>query len=196
MRTLADEIAEDAEMNVPSEEKLSVLGKLIKEQLQLEAKILEVTGYLTNLQAQHHKVSEEHIPNLFLELGLSAFKLEDGSEVVVKPYYNATITEEHQVEAFAWLRGHNLDDIIKHEVKVIFGKGEDEACGELKKTLADLNVNYVDKESVHPQTLKALVKERVEKLGDRLDETEKIPFETFSVYIGRKTKIVQPKKRK
>jgi hypothetical protein len=194
MKNLADEIAEDLELNPPSEDGLDRLGKLIKSQLALEADILKIMGVLVERQAELKKISEETIPNLFMELHLSEFKLDDGSKVVVKPYYSASISEENKVEAFAWLRSHNLADLIKHEVKVIFGKGEDAECDKLQQELKRLNVNYTDKETVHPQTLKAFVKERMEKMGDQTDPSERLPIETFGVYVGKQTKITLPKK--
>lgn len=195
MTNLADEIAADIALTPPSEEGLDRLAKLIKAQLALENQILESMAALVKLQAEHKKISEESIPAIFLELHLSEFKLEDGSKVVVKPYYSASISDENKDAAFAWLRDHNLDDVIKHEVKITFGKGEDGECDALKVKLAELNVNYTDKEMVHPQTLKALVRERMEKMGDQLDPSEQLPINVFGVYVGKQTKITLPKKR-
>jgi len=51
---------------------------------------------------------------------------------------------------------------------------------------------------VHPQTLKALVREQVERQSENLDllPEDQFPQKLFNVFIGNKTKITLPKVRK
>ena len=120
----------------------------------------------------------------------------DGSKVSVKPYYAASISAENEVGAFAWLRENGHDYIIKHNLQIQFGKGEDSECERVKEELANLNVNYIEKAGVHPQTLKAFVKEQIELLSSRLGTTEQFPMKLFNVFIGNKTKIVAAKTKR
>ena len=179
-------------LSIPSTENVTDLTELINKQLELEHEIIRLDDELKQRQYDLKMLSEETIPNVFLTLGISELSLDDGSKVKVTPYYAASIKEENQVVAFEWLRDNDHDDLIKHEIKVGFGKGEDEEAAELKKTLAELNVNYTDKEFVHPMTLKAFVKEQVENV----ETAAEFPRETFSVYVGKKTKITPPKIKK
>jgi hypothetical protein len=190
---LIDEMAEDS-CGVPEESEVSDLASLIQKQVNLENLIAELEMKLDDAKAKLFNVSERDIPEKFNELRISSFTMEDGSKVEVKPYYAANINEQNHNQVFEWLRKNDMDDIIKHEVKVAFGKGEDSECNRLRDALNVLNVNYTDKEYVHPQTLKAFVKEQIEKMSERLGEGEKFPMDLFSVHIGNKTKITKKRK--
>ena len=67
------------------------------------------------------------IPELLAEQGLSELKLSDGSKVSVKKEFRATIPkdEARRESCLQWLRDQGLGDIIKNNVTVSFGRGED-----------------------------------------------------------------------
>jgi len=194
MNNLSSLFEEDS-MKTPDFSDMDKLGQLINKQLQLEQDITEIEMTLSERRAQLRRIAEEEIPNMFQQLGIQEFKLQDGSKVTVKPYYAASISAENEVAAFDWLREHNLDDVIKHNIVIAFGRGEDQKCTELKDELTKLNVNYIEKANVHPQTLKALVREQIELMSERLEQGEQFPMKLFNVFIGNKTKIVKPKGR-
>ena len=128
------------------------------------------------------KLSDEDLPAILDELGLQSFKLEDGSEVTVKSTYGATIRVDDREQAYDWLREHEYDDIIKNTVSVQFGRGEDEKAKEFKE-LAENNKYAADqKTEIHPQTLRAFIKERVEA-GDEF------PMQLFGAWVGRRASI-------
>ena len=190
---------EEDSVTVPTEKELDKLQTLIGEQINLELSVETLSIKLAELQSKLRDVSEVKIPDLFKILHLSELKLEDGSMVKCAPFYSASIGEENEVACFKWLRDHNLDDLIKHEIKAVFGKGEDEQCSELKKVLDELHLNYMDKQGVHPQTLKALVREQIENEGVKIAEQGEagvFPRELFKVFVGAKTKITKPKAKR
>jgi|TARA_R100001594_G_scaffold22694_1_gene44053 hypothetical protein len=128
------------------------------------------------------KLSDEDLPAILDELGLQSFKLEDGSEVTVKSTYGATIRVDDREQAYDWLRQNEYDDIIKNTVSVQFGRGEDEKAKEFKE-LAENNRYAADqKTEIHPQTLRAFIKERVEA-GDEF------PMQLFGAWVGRRASI-------
>ena len=128
------------------------------------------------------KLSDEDLPAILDELGLQSFKLEDGSEVTVKSTYGATIRVDDREQAYDWLRQNEYDDIIKNTVSVQFGRGEDEKAKEFKE-LAENNKYAADqKTEIHPQTLRAFIKERVEA-GDEF------PMQLFGAWVGRRASI-------
>lgn len=184
---LGDMEQDAAEVRAPSTDALTDLAELIQQQRDLEALIIDIDFALAKKRADLAMLSEVKIPEIFQRLGLSELKLSDGAKVEVKPFYAANISEEKKPAAFEWLRLNNFDDMIKHEVKVTYGKGEDEVSRQLTEYLQRIGANYIDKESVHPSTLKAFVRQRVES-GDEL------PVETFGVHIGYKTNIKPAKK--
>jgi hypothetical protein len=106
----------------------------------------------------------------------------DGSKITVKPFYSASIPEENRAQAYEWLRDHGYDDIIKNTISVRFGRGEDELSVRLLNLLGTQGYPAEQAQKIEPQTLKAWVKERVEK-GQTVDT------ELFGVFIGQKAII-------
>ena len=84
--------------------------------------------------------------------------------------------------AYNWLRKNGLGDIIKNEVAVQFGKGEDNKAEQLLTLAEQEGYEPTQKQKVEPMTLKALYRERVEA---GLDMTSQV----FNVFIKDQTKI-------
>ena len=116
------------------------------------------------------------------QAGVSSIKLEDGSSVEVSPYYYAKIPEDKKGEAFDWLRQNNFGDLIKNNVSVSFGKGEDSNAAELKAILEAKGLVVDQKQDIHWQTLRGFVREQMEK-------NQNIPSEMFGLYVANRTKI-------
>jgi hypothetical protein len=145
----------------------------------LEAKLKEEKKALL-------KMTDEELPTMLAEIGLSSMKLDDGSEVTVKPTYGASILVDNRPAAYKWLREHGYDDIIKNTIACAFGRGEDKKAEDFKK-LAEENKYLVEQnEKIEPSTLRAFVKERVEQ-GDEF------PMELFGAYIGQRAVIKRGK---
>ena len=116
------------------------------------------------------------------ETGMRKFVMEDGSSIDVKPFYGASIPKARQAEAYKWLRDNGFDDIIKNTISVRFGRNEDELSARLLNLLGTQGFPAEQAQKIEPQTLKAWVKERVEK-GQPVDT------ELFGVFIGQKAII-------
>ena len=137
---------------------------------------------LKSVKEQADKISSEVIPNLLAEQGLSSLKLADGSSVDVKKAYNCTIKKDQMELAYNWLRENGLGDIIKNEVAVQFGKGEDNKAEQLLTLAEQEGYEPTQKQKVEPMTLKALFRERVEAGLD-------MPSQFFNIFIKDQTKI-------
>jgi hypothetical protein len=137
---------------------------------------------LKSVKEQADKISSEVIPNLLAEQGLSSLKLADGSSVDVRKSYNCTIKKDQMELAYNWLRENGLGDIIKNEVAVQFGKGEDNKAEQLLTLAEQEGYEPTQKQKVEPMTLKALFRERVEAGLD-------MPSQLFNVFIKDQTKI-------
>ena len=137
---------------------------------------------LKSVKEQADKISSEVIPNLLAEQGLSSLKLADGSSVDVRKSYNCTIKKDQMELAYNWLRENGLGDIIKNEVAVQFGKGEDNKAEQLLTLAEQEGYEPTQKQKVEPMTLKALFRERVEAGLD-------MPSQFFNVFIKDQTKI-------
>ena len=177
------------------------LEELEKDQQEVleKANIESLAGYCRELQAyqneiakleesieykkqQMDKIGSEIIPNLLAEQGISSLKLADGSSVDVNKSYNCTIKKDEMESAYNWLRENGLGDIIKNEVSVQFGKGEDDKAEQLLDLAAQEGYEPSQKSKVEPMTLKALYRERVEAGLDR-------PSQIFNKFSKDKTQI-------
>ena len=137
---------------------------------------------LKSVKEQADKISSEVIPNLLAEQGLSSLKLADGSSVDVRKSYNCTIKKDQMELAYNWLRENGLGDIIKNEVAVQFGKGEDNKAEQLLSLAEQEGYEPTQKQKVEPMTLKALFRERIEAGLD-------MPSDFFHTFVKDQTKI-------
>lgn len=168
---------------------LEVLMKLAEQSKETAAKILKLEIELAEEQAKNAKLLRRRIPDLMESLGLESFKLKTGEVIEIKESVNASITEEHKPQAWDWLAEHNFDGIIKSNVALSFGKDELEKAKELVVKLAELGYYTDIVRSVHPQTLKSFVKERLEA-GDAL------PLDVFGVFEFKEAKFKSPRASK
>lgn len=144
-----------------SEVTLKDLVSAAKLQQEYETSILQHEESLKFLKDSLRIQQTEIVPGMMQELGISSFELDNGYKVSIKDEYYAKVPETYQFECFEWLRKNNLDSIIKTAVSLNFGKGEDEQAQEVLDWMN--NAGYVPnvKSTIHPQTLKAFVKERM-----------------------------------
>jgi uncharacterized small protein (DUF1192 family) len=165
-----------------SDESLTVVAELANRQLVLEKEVEDLEAQLKEKKEALTQVAEKDLPEALAECGLSEIKLLDGSKVTVKPYYQANPPKEKYDEAMAWLRDNGHGDLIKNDVTVSFGKGEDNRAEDFKVFLRDNGTSYTDKTGVHPMTFKAFVREQVET-------GQNLPFDLLGIYIGQKASI-------
>lgn len=146
---------------------LAALADAARQLQAAEADVAAAELALKGAKEDERKLREETIPGMFAELGIQQLKLEDGSTFAVKQEVYASIPEASRPAVFAWLTEHEFDGIIKTEVQVAFGKGELESAHELMDALAELGFTHgVLERSIHAQTLKAFLKERLNNPDD------------------------------
>jgi len=180
--TLTSLFENDAGALKVQDDDISGISALARRAKLLEKEIDDLEETVKERKNQYRKITEEALPEALAQLGMSSFKMEDGSSIDIKPFYSASISEARRAEAFQWLRDHGFEDIIKNTVSVRFGRGEDELCVRLLDLLGQQGYPAAQAEKVEPQTLKAWVKERVER-------GEEFPTELFGAFIGKKATI-------
>jgi len=132
------------------------------------------------------KMTDEDMPAMLAEVGISSFALEDGSTVEVKQTYGASILVNNRPQAYDWLRDNGYDDIIKNTVLCQFGRGEDDKDNAFSAFAEQEVFVPTQKTEIHPQTLRAFVKERCEA-------GEEFPMELFGAYVGQRAVIKRGK---
>lgn len=177
---LDDEI-EEATKLTPAEafarvsKKLSELNDIAHANLQ---SIENLEFQLEQKREQYKKITEDDMPALMDEIGVSSVTLTNGQRIVIDTSLHCSIAAAAKEEAHKWLREHKHGDLIKNEVNIKFGMNEDNLVGEIKGKVEELGLKYDQKESVHPMSLKSFVKEQM-KLGIQL------PQDLFGIFIKR-----------
>lgn len=186
---LTQMMADDAaEVKLPTNKELQTVQDLVTEMVQLEAYIKESEEYLAALKKKHEIIQTGKLPEALEAFGLTEFVMVDGSRVKVKDEVYAGITEGNKDAAFSWLKETGNDGIIKNEVKLPFGKGQDREAQVLMDLLTTQGYSFNSLKTVHAMTLKAFVK-------DRLSRGESVPVDLFSVHIKRVAKFEKPKEK-
>ena len=153
---------------------------------QKEDEIASLEEQLKSKKAEADDIGSRVIPELLAEQGLSEIKLADGSKVAVRKEFRATVPKDdlRREAALQWLRDQGLGDIIKNNVTVSFGSGEDHKAEQLLNLAVDNGFRPEQKSDVAWNTLSALYQERVQSGLD-------MPSESFSLWIKDKTKITR-----
>jgi len=150
--------------------------------LDVQKEVSELEDKLKKKKEEELKLSEQDIPNLMQKAGAASIKLTDGTAVEIKPYYGARIPASRTEEAFNWLRENNFADLIKNNVTLTFGRNEDNVAKSIVDDLRNKGHNVKQAEKVEPMTLKAFVREQIEKGKD-------VPSDLFGVYVATRTKL-------
>ena len=167
--------------NIPAE-KLQNVVNLARLQLDLAQHIETAEMELGALQDSYKHVSETELPDAMASIEMKELTLQDGSKIKIEPFYGASITKENQVPAFNWLKENGHESLIKHDMVISFGKGQEANAVRAADLLKVQGIEFSDKMSVHAQTLKAFVREQ-------LEDGAPLPMDLFSVHVGNKTII-------
>jgi hypothetical protein len=184
MNNLNKMFVEDSPESITEVDNIKTLSAEVLKMQVLEDDIEKDEERLKEKKERLKKISGETIPTLMSEMSLTELKLRDGSKVLVKPFYAARITPDKQEAAFNWLRENGLGDIIKNDVTVTFGRGEDNKAMAYATLAKGQGYEPVQKIGVHTQTLKAVVRERTES-------GQEMPADLFNTFVGNQTKITR-----
>ena len=173
---------EDDQQHLIEQTDIKTLAAFCHELQAHEEELQKMESNVKELKEKIDKISSEVIPNLLAEQGLSSLKLADGSGVDVRKTYSCTVKKDSVESAYEWLRNNGLGDLIKNEVAVQFGKGEDNKAEQLLTLAEQEGYEPTQKQKVEPMTLKALFRERIEAGLD-------MPSEFFNTFVKDQTKI-------
>ena len=162
---------------IPSNTEIHEIAVLAGRQLYLEERVVEAEQQLKAIQAQLKQVQEVDLPGAMAQAGVQSITLPTGQKITIKEDVYASIPKDERYhEALDWMREHGYGDLIKNEVKVAFGKGEEPQALELIQFVRQHNWGDVQNNiSVHASTLKSMIREVLAKGVD-------IPMELFGAY--------------
>ena len=159
----------------------SKLSDLIREAQKQSSLLEQHEQAAKDAKKEYQRITRELIPAEMEAMGLERVDV-DGNSISLNQFVYASIPASRKEEAFNFLRSVGEDDIIKNEVTVQFGKGQDNRAGAFFDDCLNQGYDPAQKQSVHPMTLKGWVKER-------LQAGEEIDLEMFGAYVGTEAKI-------
>jgi hypothetical protein len=192
MSNVFDQMEADFESNLASSvEKLdqgdlTTVAGMARAIRDKEAEVADLEQKLKAEKKALLKMTDEDLPTMLAEIGLTSMSLDDGSQISVKPTYGASILVDNKPKAFDWLRENGHDDIIKNTITCSFGRGEDDQASAFKAIAEKEGYAPEQKTDIHSQTLRSFVKERVENGDD-------FPMELFGAYVGQRAIIKRSK---
>jgi len=157
------------------------LSGLVRQLNNVNQQIEDAETHLKALKQEKQRMAFEQIPMLMDEMGIERVDV-DGVTVKLKAFVSASIPADRKQEAFNWLREHGLDDIIKNDIIVSFGRGQDNQAGDVMYDLEQKGFHPEQKTHIHSMTLKAFVKERVEQ-GKPID------LDMFGAFVARTAEV-------
>lgn len=161
-----------------SDDQLKECTKLANEQWKLQKEIDETEASLKMLKERHNLIAQNLLPQAMASCNLGSLESKNKEfRVVVNPYYSAKIDETNAKECFEYLEKNGLGAVIKNNIICVFDRESHEEAAAVKQLLRGASVPFTDEQKVHPQTLKALVKEQVEKGAP-------FPLATFKAHVG------------
>ncbi len=179
MSNIMEEFLKDT-TDTPTNTELSEISQLAEAQMVLESEVKEYEEILSLKKEDLRNIQEVLLPEAMSAIGLSEFKLACGAKVTVKDDVYASIRADFINNAVAWLDANGLGDIVKDDVSVKFGRGDKAKAEAVVDFCQRAGYNVSEKLSVHPQTLKATVKEQ-------LARGVEFPEEYFSINPVKKS---------
>ena len=173
---------EDKQEQIKAVANPNELANKVQQLKDLEDEISNAEDSIKKLKEKANILSQFEIPQMMEEMNITKLKLKDGETVEVSNFYSASIVD--QDAAFKWLRENGRGDIIKNDITVTFGRGEDNKAADYAVLARGQGFEPVQKVGVNPMTLKALVRERLESGLD-------VPADLFKPFAGNQTKITR-----
>ena len=180
MNDLVKQMQEDSDA-IP-ENAMGKIGAVANDIADTEEEIANLKEQLKSKEDYARKLSEEVLPSLFSEVGLSELKLADGRRLKVSETYTAAPLKENREKVWSWLRDNGFGDLVKNQVTCSFGRNEEEKASGLLSHLNKEGYQSTQRESVEPSTLRAFVREQYEA-------GRELPMDLLGAFIGHKTTI-------
>jgi len=152
----------------------------------IQKQIKDLEDRVKDLKEDEKYFSCNVIPKLMEDMNLASLKLKDGSELTVKKIFSATLKADKKAEGIHWLRDNGLGDIVKNNITVTFGQGEDNKAVEYASLARERGYEPTQQEKVHHARLSAVMREWKEKGNE-------VPADLFNTLEGNRTSVTNKK---
>jgi|KBSSwiStaDraftv2_1062776.scaffolds.fasta_scaffold00263_42 hypothetical protein len=168
---------------------MEVKEERLKQAIQLAEKMRELNESINRLkrqlkfyEEQFNLISESDLPDLMINIGLSSFRLSDGTTLSIAPVFKISIAKDKMESAYQWLVHHHHDGMVKTRILLPTGVDNDTLKQIILFARNHIKGDVETERTIHHSTLGAWGRE-MER------ESMVIPEDIFSVYRSQKTII-------
>lgn len=166
-----------------SDDRLGQLSTLAGDLQTAQDEVAKIESDLAIAKSTVVQLSEETIPELMSEIGMTEFRTEGGFAITVERKVFASIPKYRMGEAVDWLDDNDEGGMVKRKVIVAFNRDQEEAATALAKKLGGTYPAGVEQVySVHSSTLRAWARKRVEA-------GKETPEELFGIHTKQIAKL-------
>jgi hypothetical protein len=168
-----------------TDEKLQSINTLIGSLLEKQTKLFALQSQIKEISKEIMNIEENKLPEALDAVGYTSGDkiILKGVEVSLKTDLQMSISAEKKPFVLSWLKEKGHSEIIKNQINVDLPKGKNlEEVEEIKSTLKELGLSFVQIEDVNTGTVKSLVK-------SLLSESEEVPVEDMGGRIYTRATI-------
>ena len=163
-------------------EKMSELT-MLSDALKAKRKAVEtLEEHLKLAKSDERDLSENKIPALMTEIGLTEIVLKTGGRVSIKEDLKISIGKKLMPAVLDFVRKEGDVGIIKNEIAILFGKGDEATADSCFTALDNKYPNVSRSATVNTATFKSMIKELIE-------QGVEVPFKELGIFDYRKTVI-------
>lgn len=168
------------------------VSEIAQAQFAAAVHVAELEDELKKAKQNLDLISTVDLPEAMREAGLEKFTTTDGLEIAVKPDVKCGIPAPRREEAYEWLVQNGFGGLIKSDIDVMFDREQRKKAEKLAEQLRSKGYEVTFNQSVHAQTLKAFVKER---MADTESDIE-FPLDLFGAFPYTVATVKPTKQRK
>ena len=109
---LMKQFLEDTEAPQATDDELKTISKLACDQRDWETRIKQLESDLDTAKESLRQIQEFLLPEAMLSVGMTEFKLLDGSKITIKDDVYCSIRKDFTQEAVSWLDENGLGGIV------------------------------------------------------------------------------------
>ena len=166
---------------------LGALGQLCENLEEKDKHIKKLEENLAKEKEIYKYWSTDLVPDLMDQFKMTEIKLKSGRKITIKEDLSIRIKENFRADFLSWMIKRGYQSLIKNKVEVQFPKEGRQSARRfvtyLKRYYAGRDkCSFIEKEDIHPQTLKAWAKD-AQKSGTNL------PDEFLNIYNYKIAKL-------
>lgn len=186
----ADDLSQyeaDAQEAVNGEDLLASITRTVRELGSAKDDVTQAEEALKAAQQRVRTLEEFTLPEMLRAAGQQMMRTADGDTVELSETLHASIPAANMPQALTWLIEHGQSAIIKRDLSLKFGKSEDEKANRALALILEAGFTPQDKQTVHPQSLAAVLREL---LAEGVD----VPLELLGAHVRAVVKVKPPKR--